>query len=185
MGVINLSKREKVINALLACYSADVKWCQAREKGLCNYNVAHCRMALFKDAAELLKAQEPIEARLNLCESCTKEYAECEADKTDLVYGSGVGNDNIIGCPWYANRWKAQEPRVMTLDEVAALPEGVVVWYEQRSNDGEDFLAAMVTDGRGYIGNGNMGVRIVYMDVGDRCWTSRPTAAEMEATPWE
>ena len=61
-------------------------------------------------AIEALKAQEPIEARLNLCESCAKEYAECEADKTDLVYGSGVGNDNIIGCPWYVNRWKAQEP---------------------------------------------------------------------------
>jgi hypothetical protein len=63
-----------------------------------------------REVIALLKAQEPIEARLNLCESCTKEYAECEADKTDLVYGSGVGNDNIIGCPWYVNRWKAQEP---------------------------------------------------------------------------
>jgi len=154
-----------------------------RLKGFMTYWGSYYDVAT--EAIALLKAQEPIEARLNLCESCTKEYAECEADKTDLVYGSGVGNDNIIGCPWYANRWKAQEPRVMTLDEVAALPEGVVVWYEQRSNDGEDFLAAMVTDGRGYIGNGNMGVRIVYMDVGDRCWTSRPTAAEMEATPWE
>lgn len=70
-------------------------------------------------AIEALKAQEPIEARLNLCESCAKEYAECEADKTDLVYGSGVGNDNIIGCSWYANRWKAQEPVKPSIDSDA------------------------------------------------------------------
>lgn len=54
-----MADREKVIKALRACYSADVKWCQARVKGQCDYNVAYCRMALFKDAAELLEAQEP------------------------------------------------------------------------------------------------------------------------------
>lgn len=72
-------KREKVIKALRACYPADVKWCQARVKGQCDYNVAYCRMALFKDAAELLEAQEPREPTLDIrrgksmwrCGSCS------------------------------------------------------------------------------------------------------------------
>ena len=95
MGVINLDKREKVINALLACYSADVKWCQAREKGLCNYNVAHCRMALFKDAAELLKAQpltiEP--KRIDLADE-----TKAELDKMDAV--DALGNIADICIDW-------------------------------------------------------------------------------------
>ena len=88
--------REKVIKGLeREVARTDLEWLDCVE------------VELLQDALTLLKAQEPIEARLNLCESCMKEYAECESDKTDLVYGSGVGNDNIIGCPWYVNRWKA------------------------------------------------------------------------------
>ena len=61
-------------------------------------------------AIALLKAQEPIEARLNLCESCAKEYPECDATIDGMEFGCGVGNDNIIGCTAYVNRWKIQEP---------------------------------------------------------------------------
>lgn len=61
-------------------------------------------------AIALLEAQEPIEARLHLCESCMKEYPECDATIDGIEFGCGVGNDNIIGCTAYVNRWKAQEP---------------------------------------------------------------------------
>ena len=57
-----------------------------------------------------LKAQEHIEARLHLCESCAKEYPECDAAIDGIEFGCGVGNDNIIGCTAYDNRWKAQAP---------------------------------------------------------------------------
>ena len=57
-----------------------------------------------------LKAQEPIEARLHLCDSCKKQYPECDATKDGVAFGSGTGNDNIVGCTAYVNRWKAQEP---------------------------------------------------------------------------
>ncbi len=73
-----------------------------------------------EDTLALLKAQEPIEARLHLCESCTKLYPECDATADGIEFGCGVGNDNVIGCMAYVNRWKAQEPRVMTLEELKA-----------------------------------------------------------------
>ena len=73
---------------------------------------------VVRDALALLKAQEPIEARLNLCESCTKEYPECDATIDGMEFDCGVGNDNIIGCTAYKNRWKAQEAMSPITSEV-------------------------------------------------------------------
>lgn len=141
--------RDKVIKALRACYSADVKWCQARVKGQCDYNVAYCRMALFKDAAELLEAQEP---------------------------------------------------RVMTLEEVKALPDESDVWLEEfcsivvattisHQPTIYKVLKRFNPDATYFYGiehaDYNSGE---YMDADYgtewRCWTSRPTGAQREATPW-
>lgn len=100
-----MTDREKVLQALEHCdLCSDMPNCP----GCAYLREPNCMEHLKRGIIALLKAQEPVEARLNLCESCTKEYAECEADKTDLVYGSGVGNDNIIGCTAYVNRWKAR-----------------------------------------------------------------------------
>lgn len=89
-------KREKVIAELEQC--------------LCDSVVAVVPADTVRDALALLKAQEPIEARLHLCESCTKEYPECDATIDGIEFGSGISNDNIIGCSAYVNRWKAHEP---------------------------------------------------------------------------
>ena len=78
---------------------------------------------------------------------------------------------------------KAHEPRVMTPTEIAALKVNDIVWYEQHGTYG-DFLAAMVADGGEFIGNTLMGVRLRYLDKSERLWTSRPTDAQREATPW-
>lgn len=43
---------------------------------------------------------------VNLCDSCRRQYAECGAGDGDIIFGSGVGNDNVCACskysPWYA-----------------------------------------------------------------------------------
>ena len=98
--------REKVIKGLECCLPAHDPDCD-----LCPYDSIdlRCRAKLRDDIIALLKAQEPIEARLHLCESCTKGFPECEATVDDIEFGCGVGNDNIIGCAEYVNRWKAQE----------------------------------------------------------------------------
>ena len=46
--------------------------------------------------------------RLHLCESCANEYPECDATVDGIEFGSGVGNDNIIGCTAYVNRWTSR-----------------------------------------------------------------------------
>lgn len=54
-------------------------------------------------------AQEPIEARLNLCDSCKQDFGECRAQPDDMEFGTGTGSDNVIGCREYMNRWKGPE----------------------------------------------------------------------------
>ena len=102
-----MAEREKVINGLemlIETYGCrDVYYMDCKS---CVYNGnPHCVDSILGDAISLLKAQEPIEARLHLCESCAKEYPECDATVDGIKFGSGVGNDNIIGCTAYVNRW--------------------------------------------------------------------------------
>ena len=36
-----------------------------------------------------------------LCNSCCNKYPECESEDIDIVFGDGVGNDNICCCNKY------------------------------------------------------------------------------------
>ena len=40
--------------------------------------------------------------RNNLCDSCNNCFADCKSE--DLVFGNGVGNDNVIVCDAYASK---------------------------------------------------------------------------------
>ena len=189
-----MTDREKVIRGLECCtkklciYKDTENECPYSE--LCgDYEEAFedCTTELAKDALALLKSQEPVEERLNQCDSCTKEYAECEANKSDLVFGCGIGNDNIIGCLRYVNRWKAQEPRVMTLKE--ASNSTVPMWFEKSGDEcgwitGIDCSPIQATT----IGqvDGDDWYNLPITDYGRlwRCWTSRPTDEQREAIPW-
>lgn len=95
---------------------------------------------------------------------------------------------------------KAQEPRVMTLEEVDALGDNAIVWLEclyfidgknttklkpaiyQPNNSGpeEDGYYCVVSS----WGQSGFYHKDNYM--GDwRCWTSRPTDEQREATAWK
>lgn len=100
-----MNDREKVIKGLECCIKCDPD--DKTRCGECPYEGA-CLNRLKADALALLKAQEPIEARLHLCESCAKEYPECDATVYGIEFGSGVGNDNVIGCTAYVNRWTSR-----------------------------------------------------------------------------
>jgi hypothetical protein len=74
---------------------------------------------------------------------------------------------------------KAQEPRVMTLEEYEAwidtpFTERNPVFHEERTKRGTVtcWVDTVVCTLREYGKN-------------DRCWTSRPTDEQREATPWE
>lgn len=50
---------------------------------------------------------------VNLCDSCKKLMPECEASYDDVIYGDGVGNDNICAC----NKYQPVARRKMTNGE--------------------------------------------------------------------
>lgn len=39
--------------------------------------------------------------QVNLCDSCTYTYPECPSEKDDVIFGNGIGNDNICACNKY------------------------------------------------------------------------------------
>ena len=109
---------EEVIKGLECCILRDPD--DKMRCSECPYNEhdTYCLNRLKMDALALFKAQEPIEARLHLCESCAKECPECDATVDGIEFGGGVGNDNIVGCTAYVNRWTSRptdEQREATL----------------------------------------------------------------------
>ena len=77
----------------------------------------------------------------------------------------------------------ADAPRILTLDELRALPIGAVVWYEQRALT-RTYIMPMVVTADGHIGCWALGVCMDVIGQDDRCWSARPTDAQREATPW-
>lgn len=39
--------------------------------------------------------------KVHLCDSCKHEYPDCPASNIDMLFGDGVGNDNICCCKCY------------------------------------------------------------------------------------
>ena len=39
--------------------------------------------------------------QINLCDSCDYSYPECPSEKDDVIFGNGIGNDNICACNKY------------------------------------------------------------------------------------
>ncbi len=43
-----------------------------------------------------------VDARVHLCDYCTKTYPSCDCGR--LIFGSGRGDDNVIVCDHFVNR---------------------------------------------------------------------------------
>lgn len=85
---------------------------------------------------------------------------------------------------------KAQEPRVMTLEEVLALPYDTPIYIENCDYlCGWDIFAGITKDDDNDVVTGALWSTTEYWPqdkYGDtwRCWTSRPTDEQREAIPW-
>lgn len=42
-----------------------------------------------------------INNKIHLCNSCQKTYPECDSKAEDIIFGNGIGNDNICACACY------------------------------------------------------------------------------------
>lgn len=103
--------------------------------------------------------------------------------------------DTETPCDYAIAMLKAHEPRVMNAAEVADCPDGTVLWVEERQGVTWnlfpleiEFSSTHPDTGTDYL------FFITYHDIRKfecseynqtwRCWTSRPTNEQREATPW-
>lgn len=91
---------------------------------------------------------------------------------------------------------RVQMPRVMCAAEVADCPEGTVLWVEERQGVTWNLFPLEIETSSSHPDTGTDYLFfITYHDIRKfecseynqtwRCWTSRPTDAQREATPWE
>lgn len=108
---------------------------------------------------------------------------------------------NDLGNPHYECLWpyaqtideicellKSQEPRVMTPEEVRSLPEGSVVWFEERDNGGRAYIQPMMSTGKAFMIGTHLDINVsrgALNWANRRFWTSRPAEEQMDATPWD
>ena len=152
---------------------------------------------LAKDALEALKAQElpPVKPE-KLEEKTTKWLDNMTAEKRleEIAailddwdgYRTAKGLAGLINEVWAYALYpvKAQEPRVMTLDEVKQA-KGRDVWLELSVN----VITAATIEGCGTGGICTRYESLKYTQYcvkpyGWRCWTSRPTEEEREKVKW-
>ena len=129
------------------------------------------------------KVMRGLEAHANptTCETCSGE--ECPYYHRGGSYPK-VTCSSILVADALAPL-KEQEPRVMTLEEVIAMPEGAVVWMEEEAESGT-YIQPIVSTGNGCLGNFYTGVGTYGIDSEKRrFWTSRPSEQQMRETPWE
>ena len=179
-----MTELEKVIDSLLD---------QARDKDLLangdESSIFTEDAKYLRTAADLLKAQRPIEARLNLCDSCKQNFEGCSAKGDDVTFGSDTGNDNVIGCREYVNRWKSRKPRVLTLEELMGFDGAFLIEYNPSilSREANWAMLHYMDEKQVHIWRPRLveHYAIAQYGVTWRCWTSRPTDEQREATPWE
>ena len=208
-----MPNREKTINGLM-CIAGDVIFCAHCKYSDVNGSGRgdRCKCDCAKDAIDLLKEHEKatIEPkRIDLADD-TKAWLD-KMDAVDVLrniadicmdwdgHRTANGLGALINEIWAyarccANRLqKVQEPRVMTLEEAqTALHNDDVVWVELKD---KKICGGIRMDGTDYftMQNGDV-LDVTDFDSGEgaemygkevRCWTSRPSEAQMEAVKWD
>ena len=108
----------------------------------------------------------------------------CESTSPRIEFSGGTSNDEIIERLQAVSSRRAEpKNRVLTLEELKN--HAGFLWNEnQFESEGEpayaenDFL---------YVGNGNVDLKLNISKIYGRrwrCWLRKPTAEEMEETPW-
>ena len=203
---------EKVINGLECCATNRLRRedCEAMNCAYLDLEGNGCIHQLIHDAIALLKAHETATVE----PKCIDIADETKAwlDKMDAVdalgnianicidwdgYRTADGLGGLINEIWAYARYcadrllKAQEPRLMTLDEVKHFVYGNPYIIETVLSDGEYLLMYGLFSHQGVVGNCdfitvNERIRLYDADYGKtwRCWTSRPTDEQRKVTLW-
>ena len=117
-------------------------------------------------------------------------WLEYLSDDARSKAGGLVPTNIEIACCMAIEALKAQEPRVMTVEEVLALPEDTPIYIENCDGpNGWDVYAGITKDADNDVVTGAIWATCEYWSQDEygetwRCWTSRPTDEQMEAIPW-
>lgn len=90
-------------------------------------NPLHVPYITRKDVIDMPSA---LNNQVNLCDSCTYTYPECPSEKDDVIFGNGIGNDNICACNKY-------QPTIQ--------PEPQWIPVSERLPETEEFVLASLT----------------------------------------
>lgn len=144
-------------------------------------------MRAAEDAIALLEAQEPIDGDTISRSALLAAY--------DAAHKGPPGGARKLIEEAHAVVLKAQEPRVLSAADVAACPKGTVLWVEERQGVTWNMFPLEVETSSTHPDTGTDYLFfITYHDIRKfecseynqtwRCWTSRPTDEQREATPW-
>lgn len=208
-----MSEREKVIKGLECCIVREPD--DNVRCGECPYNEpnTYCLNRLKMDVLSALKdgrQQDEGWICIKRTSALQKNDLLCACGNklyfTTLLFEDGF-TANELHCPncglsmrspgtdkdgvWLKKHWeevvlRAQQPRVMTKDEVMALKEGEVAWLEERyEKAGYSYIQPMMSNGKGLMQGTHLTANAVIMNWrGRRFWTAKPTDEQRERTPW-
>jgi len=144
-------------------------------------------MWLFEELKKALKAQEP-------CEDAVGKQAVISALEGEYSDWNDDYNIPITHCIKAVQSLPSVQPvpvaRVMTLEEVKALQPDTDIWIEVRYLNAPIRIRACTVSGfspggtRLFIIGGAHNYPMDMYNNYFRCWTSRPTDEQREATPW-
>lgn len=152
--------REKVIKGLGCCAHEEIGDC---ENCPYNENTPHCDIAMMRDAIALLKAQEP---KLLTIEDFTPEKLR-DIHHVWVEIRPGYYNADL-------DRYYGGKP----------YPAVVTRWSGTRCDSIGNVCQVWIPGGYESLFNVNNDYNTGY-GVKWRCWTSRPSDAQREATPWQ
>lgn len=156
-------------------------------------------IAAFDGAIDLLKAQEPvcIEERLVLDKLHTIQDFARVNEVHWMAEGAALAETVMNMLRGEINQLReAQEPKAMNVTEVSACEVGTVLWVEERQGVTWNLFPLEIKLNSIHPDTGTAYLFfITYHGVKKfecneynqtwRCWTSRPTDEQREATPWK
>lgn len=150
-----------------------------------------CIHQLIRDALALLKAQEPCEDAVSRKDVINVLQSPCDMRYVNGNWHPCIGDYIEAITNLSAVAPKAQEPRLLTWDELVATDHV----YIETNKDGQKYIVpGIVTIVRdtAVIASVRIGARLIdgtidkdVYGIECRCWTSRPTDAQREAVKWE
>lgn len=126
-----------------------------------------------------------------------ESFEKCEAGNCDGCAFEYMRRDLPAMCAFYQQqsaryllkKLAEQTPRVMTLEEVKAIPYDADIWIETEYYVGKITIFAATINTRGLRGVMVYGSHKIYdyeaYNKLWRCWTARPTDEQRKAVPWE